>query len=400
MLALKTNRQCRDFSRCLADKESRGLMRESLNDISNMRRTGQMDHDYSVRALFEELVPDGHEALRAMETNRRTGGGVFMEAGGDAVSTATFSNIIGQITYGDVLARFDEPDLIAGNLMTTRPAITQQQEIVAGITMIGDVAQGIGENEEYPVVGVGEQWIVMPSMIKNGFMLPITEEALIEDKTGQLMEQANGATNSLAINQEKERLNMILGTGSNSFRWKDNAAQATYGNTHTGFTLDNISASTALIDFTDIDAVKNLFQEMSDPNTGEPIVITGEMDIIVPEALETTLARIINATEVRVGAVAAGVPLTISGNPLQFGSRRYSPITSPYVSNLTGDTTTWYVGKFKEAFEDREIWPLQLFVEDRNSHMAFSRDWVTRIKVRRKSAPGVRAPWKVVQCTA
>ena len=393
---IHTAAECRDFARLLESRRREGRYSEAMDDFRALRQNGEINDGFSLATLFESVVPDGREALHVIRENRRTGTGVFMEAGGDAVQTTDFSNIIGQIAYADTMERLDRPDMIAGKLIRERPAATSQLEIVPSITMIGDRGQNIGENEEYPEVKLGEQWIVVPEILKNGFQVGVTEEALAEDKTGQLMDMVHEAIDWLAIGQEKERLRTILGI-TTSFRWKNEAAQATYGNSFTGFTLDNL-LSNSLVDYTSIDTVKNSFADTTDPNTGEPVVINGAMDIIVPHNLETRLGIVLNATGVVQGAITADVPRQMSQNPLNFGPNSYPMHSSPYVSSLV-DGTTWWAGKFSEAFEDRVVYPLQTLVADRNHSKVFDRDWVTLVKVRRKSAPGVRSPWKVRKCT-
>lgn len=396
---LNTVNECKDFRRKLESRRREGRYHECLQEVNDFRRGGEIGDNWSIRTLFEEIVPDGREAVRMMETSRRGGGRTFVEAGGDAIVTADFSNIIGQLTYADVLEQFEMPAFIGRELMPEKTAATQQQEIVPGVSMIGDKAQSVGENEDYPLVGLNEQWIVAPNKIKTGFMMAVTEEMIAEDKTGQVMDHMNQASEWLAVNQEKERLNTILGI-TTSFRWGNNAAQATYANSFTGFTLDNLIASNGLADYTDLDTVDNAFSETVDPATGEPVMIAGPMTVLVPRALRNTANRVINATEVRVGDITTGSGIqTIGGNPLQYTDSPYTVKSSPYVSNITSSDSSWFVGDFQKAFEDRVVWPLGMFVEDSNSSKLFERDWVTRLKVRRKSAPTVRRPWYVKKCT-
>lgn len=407
---LNTLAECQDTARLLESRrrEGRGRYREALDNMCELARNGEIDTSrFSIRNCAEAFIRDSHgdvcgvEAVREMESARRDPGSqTFMEAGGDAINTADFSNIIGQISYSRVLDRMENPELIAGQLMTETPATTQQHEIIPGVSMVGDKAQAVGENEDYPMVGLSEQWVVVPDKIKYGFMMAVTEEMIVEDKTGLLMRHMNTATDALAINQEKDRMNTITGI-TTSFRWKNVAAQATYANSFTGFTLDNLIASNGLADYTDLDAVKNAFNDIVDPSTGEPVMLGGQIQVLVPDPLETTLGRILNSIETRQGDITtgSGIQTVTAGSPLQYTRRRFAGYTNQYVSVATSSDTTWFAGNFKEAFEDRVIWPLGMFVEDGTSGTKFERDWVTRIKVRRKSAPTVVSPWKVVKCT-
>ena len=385
----------------LESRKQEGRYHEAMNHLAKLRRTGEINQNLSIRTLFENVVPDGHAVVRQMQEQHRNHGrsAVIMEAGGDAVTTADFSNIIGQIAFADVLENFESPDLVGGQLVKERPATTAQREIIPGIAMIGDRASDVGEGEEYPYVGLSGQHVTLPEVVKDGFILPITEEAIFEDKTNQLLEQANKAAESMAITQEKERLGVVLGTAAASYSRNDGPLQATYGNTHTQGDFDNLLVN-SMADYTSIEAVKNQFNNLTDPETGEPIFIGGSLQIVVPDELEFTLMRILNNVSVEQGAISATVPRVGFANPINGGRRKYTGVSSQYVSSVGSTTDTWWVGKFQEAFVERVIYPTQVLVEDRNSHAGFSQDIVTRIKVRRKSQTGVLEPRKVIKVTA
>ena len=397
---LNTANECRDFSRMLESRSQEGRYHEAMEQVQELRRAGEISN-FSIRTLFENVVPDGHGVLRRMEEDRRSYGGsrVIMEAGGDAVMTSHFSNIIGQITFADVLEQFESPDFIGSQLVTERPATTQQREIIPGIAMIGDVASDVGEGDEYPLVGLSGQHVTLPEVVKDGFILPITEEAIYEDKTGQLLEQANKAAESMAITQEKERLSTVLGI-TNTYSRNDGPQQSTYATSHTQGDFENLFAGNALLDYVSVETAKNGFNDITDPETGEPIFIGGNMQIVVPDELEFTMARILNPTQYEQGAISASVPRMVFANPIASGRRSYTGLSSQYVSSVGGSATDWWIGKFSEAFVERVVWPTQVFVEDQNSSAGFSRDIVTRIKCRRKSTTGVREPRKVARCTA
>ena len=354
-----------------------------------------------LRMLFEGLVPDGAEYLRDVDFSRRHNSrtGIHLQEAANAVDSSVFSNIIGQITYAAVLDALEQPDFIARGLVTTTPAETQTVEIIPGISKIGDVAEDVGEGEEYPLVGISEEYVTAPRKIKDGFILPVTEEAIAEDKTGVMEKSLSGATEALAITWEREVLDTVLGV-TTSYSRNGGAVQATYNDTHTEGTFDNLSASTALVDYTDIESAALLWDDITDPNTGDPITIGGSIQIVVPTGLEFTAHRALTGT-IEQGAISATVPRTISANPLDMQTRRqYTVLTSQWVKDRTNSTSTWFLGNFPGAFQYREIFPIQLNRADRNSEAGFSRDIVTQIKVRRKGSPAVIEPRKVIKCTA
>lgn len=391
---LNTAYECRDTAKLVTERARKGpnAYRRVMEDIHALRRAGEIGANLSFRNLYEFLVPDGYEALRAMEHRVRGGGGVVMEAGGDAVMTSHFSNIIGQITYADTLNNFEAAEFIGDRLVTQIPATTGQREIVPGVTMIGDQADFVGEGEEYPTVGIGEQFIMLPEVLKNGFTLNITEEIIFEDKTGLVMQNFNKATESMAITQEKERLSVALGV-TNTYSRNGGPQQSTYANTHTQGDFDNLIASNPLVDKTSLSVAKNAFNDIIDPETGEPIMLGTKYQIVVPDPLEWTLGDILGAKEYRSQPTrGSSATMMISGNPINMGGRTYEPLSNQYVSSIVGSDTSWFMGAFAKAFVERVIYPTQIRVQDHTGPAAFERDIVTRINCRRRTRAAVKEP--------
>lgn len=392
---INTALECRDTARLLESRlrEGRDRYVEALEEIRDLRRAGEITDNFSLRDLFEEVVPDGREAVREMRSRRQMNVNVLMEAGGDAITTANFSNIIGQIAFADVMENFENEDFIGDQLVRQIPATTSQKEMLPGITMIGDQASKVGENEDYPLVSIGEQFITMPEIYKYGFMLAITEEAIFEDKTGQLLNNFNKVAEAMAINLEKERLSVALGV-TNTYSRNGGPQQNTYGNTHTQGDFDNLIASNALTDYRNLEAAMIAFASVTDPETGEPIMLGGPLQLICATERIVRAGRMINAIETRTGALGNTDVQMIGGNPIQYMSRLGTPqvLTNQYVGNVSGATTSWWLGNFKKAFVERVVYPTQVQVEDRNSTVGFERDVVSRVKVRRKSVPAVVEP--------
>ena len=401
---LHTRRECLDAANMLESRTREGNPLGFYREISQLLENRQISpNEVSMSDLFEAFVANGRELLETFRPGYRHDVSVFQEAG-DAVNTGAFSNIIGQITYTTVLDALQSPQFIGMGLTRTDPATTQQPEILPGIGMIGDRAEDVGEDEAYPRVGLSEEYITIPRKPKDGFILPITEEAIWEDKTGGLLtRRANGAAESMGITMEKEALNMVLGV-TTSYSRNGGPEQATYGDTHTQGDFDN-ETNQILNDYTDIDAALLLFDDITDPNTGEPIDVSGNLQLVVPGALELTALGILNAIQIQHGPVTTTADVdniqTITGNVLQQQTRRtFQLVTNQYVSDISTSTAEWWIGRFQDAFGYREVWPLQVFRMDRNSEAGFDRDIVTQIKVRRKGAFYVREPRYVVHSTA
>ena len=392
---IHTARECRETFRMLEAYQREGRQRyiTALHRLRQERRAGNITDQFSLRTMYEHLVPDGAARLRDMEHRRRYGSDVVMEAGGDAITTAHFSNIFGQVAFADVLENFAQPEFIGSRLLTPINATTQYREIIPGITLIGDKAEPVGENEEYPLVGVSEQFVTLPEIYKEGFMVAVTEEAIFEDKTGLLMRNLNRAAESMAITEEKERLAVVLGV-TNTYSRNGGPIQNTYANTHTEGGGDNLFASNPMLDYLAFEASSLGYEDLLDPDTGEPIILGGPQQIVVPRALQVKTWRALNSSLIRTGDPLTGVQQE-SGNPVQ-QIGQYEVLSNQYVKSVSGSATSWYTGNFKKAFIERVIYNTQVQVEDRNSGAGWSRDIAVRIKVRKKTRPAVW-DWRYVQ---
>jgi hypothetical protein len=357
--------------------------------------------DFSLRDMFRELVTttDGHpigEQLLESFSNRKHGRNVeFLQEA--PVSTDAFVNTAGQIFYTSTLEAFQMPNLIGDKITKNVPTDLQGEEKIPGLSMPGDKAEAVGENEPYPEIGIGEEWIMTPEKIKNGFILSISKEAIKADRTGLLMDRANKGSEFMAINKEKRILDAALGI-TTLYRRNGGAAQATYGNTHTQGTFDNLSGD-VLADWTDIEAALLLFDAIDDPNTGEPISLVANQ-LIVPSALLMTARRIQRATEVRMGDITAGAGIqTIGPNPLASDPAvpPFEILSNQYVFDRGASATAWWYGDFRRGFTYRENWPITTDEEREDGPRSFSHDTVLRLKTSEKGTPAVEEPRYAVQ---
>jgi hypothetical protein len=376
-----------------AQRGEHGHNRE-LVSLTEALRSGKMrPHDFSLQQLFDEFVG---ESVRKTFNPRFNGHGSAplspLLEDVSAVSTTHFSNITGQIVYSTVLEAWNNPMLIGGDLCTTIPTVFDGEKI-AGIGGIGDQAESIGEGQNYPFAGLSEEWIETPSTIKRGMIVPVTKEAIFFDRTGLVLSRAGEVGMYIALNKEKRILDMALGL-TTSYRRNGGAAQATYGDTHTQGDFDNLAASNALADYTDIENALLLFDAMTDPNTGEPIIVDANT-IVVPTALSMTLDRILNATQVG-NTASANTP--VGANPLR--GNQFQKKSNAYVKARTSSASTWFVGDFKGAFVYMENWPITVTQAPPNSHDEFHRDIVSQFKVSERGAAAVREPRRVVKNTA
>jgi len=359
---------------------------------TNLEKKEIKPEDYSIRELFESFVEDGRELVDSW--NPRRGGGVTLMESGNAIDTAAFSNITGQIVYTRVIQAFEDPSYIGDQLVET----VQTQfngEKIAGIGRLGDAAQTVDEGGLYPTIGTSEEWIDTPATTKRGFIVPVTKEAIFFDRTGLILDRAREVGQFAALNKEKRILDTVLGI-TTSYRRNGAAAIATY---QASTPFINVKSTNALVDWTDIEDAELLFDALTDPNTGEVINVVPDT-LIVPTALKYTARRIVRATEVQYNKggynASSDVGRTVSANPLQ----DYNILTSRLVKSRTSSATTWFIGNPKKAFRYMQNWPITVVQAPNNSEAEFTQDIVARFKVSERGVPAVIEPRYMVKCTA
>ena len=132
----------------------------------------------------------------------------------------------------------------------------------------------------YPSLGFGEDYIDTPQTTKRGFIVPVTKEAIFFDRTHLILQRAAEVGEVLGLNKEKRLLDLLVGT-TNNYTWKG-AAYNTYSAAGTGVAPDGNwvnQLTDELVDWTDVDAAEQLFANILDPNTGEPVLIAGDHDV-------------------------------------------------------------------------------------------------------------------------
>ena len=340
--------------------------------------------DFSVRKLFEACVDDGYELVQNHFDPSGGGGVRLLEATG-AVNTAMFAATQGQYLYNAILRAYQMPELI-GDMLVTIINSKESGEKIPGVSEIGDEVEVVGEGKPYPTAAVTENWIQTPETIKRGLMINLTKEVIFFDKTGQILQRAANIGRTIAINREKRILDVALGL-STVYSRNGAAVEATYGS-------DNTTTSNPLVDWTSVDTADTKFSEITDPDTGEPIVVTANV-MVVPIAKSNLARRIINAT--MTGQTTSSRETRVSSNSL---NQNYQVLSNAYVKQRTSSDTTWFYGNPKEAFVYMQNWPLTVEQEGENGHLAFSNDIVARFKASERGAAGVLERRYMLKATA
>lgn len=348
--------------------------------------------DFSIRDIAEAFM--GREFVNECNPRHSSGSIKLLESAAN-VSSRDFSNITGQVIYSRMLDAWNSAAFVSDSLVSTVPTEFESERI-PGVSRIGNNAEGIGEGERYPTAGVTEEWVDTPRTAKFGVIVPVTKEAIFYDRTGLVLKRAAEVGESLRIRKERAIMEVVTG-GSTTITYKRNGASGINPYQASSPPFVNIKASTSLADWSSIEAAELLFDAMTDPNTGEPIMPMSRQ-LLVPTALKMTARRIVNATEIRYGTTGSATGTqTIAANPV---AGDYDIVSNAYVKVATSSATTWYIGDFQRAFAYMQNWPITVVQAPANSEAEFTQDVVLRFKASEKGTPAIVEPRYVVKVTS
>jgi hypothetical protein len=367
---------------------------QTVNHLSEALGAGHLRaSDFSVRDLAEALVPDGREWVRMLDP--RSAGGVSVLESGGAVDVSAFLNITGQVIYSKIIEAYHQEAFVVSKLVDTIPTRLDGEKI-PGIARIGDSVEEVGPGMPYPNLGFGEDYIETPSTMKRGFIVPVTKEAIFFDRTYLILSRAAEVGEVLGLNKEKRLIDLVIGV-TNNYKWKG----VTYNTYQTATPWINSLATNELVDWTNVDKAEQLFADILDPSTGEPVLVRGTTVLVMP-AYRHAAHRVFQSAELTF--TAAGSPTaTVAANPLS-GYRAvdsrlaYRRIVASGVAAATAKKW-WFVGDFRRAFGYMENWPITVTQAPIGSEAEFNNDVVLRFKASERGAAAVLNPRYVVKNT-
>jgi hypothetical protein len=351
--------------------------------------------DFSLRDLAEGLVPDGHHWVRSL--NPRNGGVNVLEAG-EGVDVTAFLNITGQVIYSKIQEAYTQEAFVVSRLVDTIPTRLDGEKI-PGIGRIGDEVTEVHPGMPYPHVGFGEDYIETPSTAKHGLIVPVTREAIFFDRTNLVLSRAGEVGEVLGLNKEKRLLDLAIGV-TNNYKWKGTEYN-TYYDADDGGPWVNALTDNELVDWTNVDSAEQLFADLLDPNTGEPVLVQPSTVMVMP-AYRHAAHRVFNAAEIQYSATGSATT-TVASNPLTsyrvVDSRlAYRRIIASGVS--ADDAKKWgFIGDFRKAFAYMENWPITVTQSPLGSEADFNQDIVVRFKASERGAAAVLNPRYVVKNT-
>lgn len=360
--------------------------------VNDLKQGILRPEDFSIADLFENLVENGRELRREFDP-RRGPTNILHEAAG-AITSSDFSSITGQIVYSAMMQDLSPEEFPFTSLIPTQTTQFSGEKI-PGISNLGDLAEVVPENEDYPLMGLGEDYIETPETKKRGFIVPVTKEAIFFDRTGMVLQKAREVGKSLQLNKEKRAIDCLIDENTTAHRYKWRGTS--YASYQTTSPWDNITASNGLVDWTDIDAAEQTFNGIVDPNTGEPVVVEANT-IIVTKQNEQVANRIVNATEivVHVGGYATTGNLsdTRTSNPY---ASKFRVITSRLLAARAATDTDWWLGDPGKYAKYMENWPITVTEAPAGNADDFNKDIVAKFKCSERGQYAVVEPRVMVE---
>ena len=292
----------------------------------------------------------------------------------------------------------------AQNLITEAQASRTDEELVVGFTA-GDTTPLLRrQGMAYEETSMGEKnWTI--KMADFGRMISLTREVIFEDRTGEVLARARDIGRAAGHHKQKMIIESIEVAARSAFEetassaaiYKGTArnAAAMYSNDHSaldGQVNDNLIASNALADYTDIDAVYQAFSAMVD-EAGNKIDIVPNT-ILVPSALKAKAFQIMNSQMLGGGADDTVSP---TYNPVKDLAQGGLNVASSVFLSSASD---WYMGDFSKQLKWLNVYAPATESQGANSELAFTNQIVSRFRFSYHAGMG-HTDWRyIVKCTA
>jgi hypothetical protein len=359
--------------------------------------------DMSIRDLAEAFVvtrngdPCGREWVASMNPSR--GEPVTLLEADGAVDSSIFANLTSQLAFSAIMEGYQLADFIHDELATTRPT-KFRKEVIPGISgIVEDMTDDVAEGMPFQAVGFGEDYRETPLTTKKGRLIYVTKEAIFHDQTGLILEAARGIGELLGLRREKDFAKLLLGL-SNNYKWRGTS----YNTYQTAAPWINVKSGNGLVvanGWVQIDAVEQLFANMLDPNTGEPINVTVNQIVHMPprthQFRQVTRATNIRSEQATTGThVQTDAPNTLDPYQLKVSKHVYKALTDSGVA-ASDAADWWFTGDFKAAIEWIENWPMLVAQMPTNAEAEFKQDIVLGFKASMKGVYAMKQPRKIVK---
>jgi len=414
----------RAFARNLAKEYfARGKQRflaelqEALDDGFAGKPGGYKPNDFSFRDLAEELIldkqgrPCGREFVKyALDP----ASGVDWQEAISAVDSTAFRDISGQLLIRSTLAEYANPAFTLSAAIPTETTPFTRGEKVPGMSLPRDPevdhadALVVEELKEYQTLGFTAEYTELPATIKRGGIIAVSREMIFEDLTGLAIRRAQNIGRILGMRKELRLADMVIGYTNNYKEKRGNMSSLTSRNTYysiadTGEPWVNHLDNNALDDHTALDAAEALFQDMTDPNTGMPIILEGRTIVHGP-GLWSTVQRVMNSIETRtvtntnITSIVQGLrPLVRPGLTALESTFMWHQLKARFSLSSADANNYWLYGDIARAFAYLSNWDIQLTQAIAGSEAEFRQDIVYQVKASERGEVAVIEPRRIVR---
>ena len=150
-----------------------------------------------------------------------------------------------------------------------------------------------------------------------------------------------------------------------------------------------------------MDNVEQLLNSITDPNTGEPVVVGGQFVLVCAKSLEKTALNIRNALDVTIAVGGFATSGTLQQprvpNPV---AGLFDVVSTRFVAPRLATDTSWFFGDPRIAFRYMENWPMSVVQAPANSEMEFTRDVSMRWKGSERGVYATTEPRAMAKSTA
>ncbi len=350
---------------------------------------------FSIRRAAEHAMgPGWHASLSEYAGRRRFLDPLTAESTDPSVGATAFAAVTGAVMIEAIDAGYAMAMSDADNLVSNMD--TPDDLDTATIAYRGkatDKALTVGEAQEYPKTGLSGWTVAVPRPEKIGLRCDVTLEAIVADRTSELIDAAGEVGEQVGIEVKERILRVILGITATYVL--NGSSYNTYLTTGAWVnSLDDFNQANGVAEF---DRAMQLMANMVDPVTGKNIEIRlNALQILVPPGNLFVTRRNFSTQEIRT---TSGATEVVQGNPL---ANLPAPISDPQMRRLlveAGLTTTQadtyvIIADFKRAFGWRQVRPFQVLERDGElaSEIGFNQDIVYSAKARAWGAAFVREP--------
>jgi hypothetical protein len=278
----------------------------------------------------------------------------------EALHSTVFPKAVGALIHKYVIDAYDITPTIGDQLVTTVPS-NKKTETIVGFTA-AETPELVPEGTPYQDSSIGEKYVTIDNN-KYGRTISITEETVMFDQTGQIINRCQDIGEKAALFREKQIIEAVCDLGTTS-KYKPSGTAASFYSSTNGNTVSVTTPTSASA----LASVKDLMDSQTD-SEGDPILINRAGLIwLVPAGMEVAAWTQMNSQQV-----------TGSGNnDPNYWSGTYKILSSPFCST----STEAYIGDFKRDWWWTQVYPLQVMRHVKPSEANFSRDVIAQFKVR------------------